>query len=204
MIVIKRDGSEAPFNKEKIIQAIEDAMDETLKGRDSKISHHIADAIEEQWKNKKNAVHVEEIQNLVEELLMESERRDVAKKYIIYRYERDKTREARKRRDSRLISDDFVSRFKHLPSPMNQMGNFVYYRTYSRWLPEEKRREYWWETVRRAVEYNCSLVPTSKREAEKLYENIFHLKQFVSGRTFWVGSTEVSSHYPMSNYNCAF
>lgn len=37
---------------------------------------------------------------------------------------------------------------------MTDLGNFVYYRTYSRWLDEEGRRENWWETVRRAVEFN--------------------------------------------------
>jgi ribonucleoside-diphosphate reductase alpha chain/ribonucleoside-triphosphate reductase len=66
------------------------------------------------------------------------------------------------------------------------------------------RREYWWETVRRCVEYNCSLIPTSREEAEQLYENIYGLKQFLSGRTLWVGSTDVSKHYPMSNFNCSF
>ena len=91
-----------------------------------------------------------------------------------------------------------------MPSPMNQLGSFVYYRTYSRWVPLEQRREYWWETIRRSVEYNCSLVPTSKEEAEKLYKNVFEMKQFLSGRTFWVGSTDVSKFYPMSNYNCSF
>lgn len=87
---------------------------------------------------------------------------------------------------------------------MNQLGNFVYYRTYSRWLPEEKRREYWWETVRRAVEYNCSLVPTRREEAELLYDNIFNLRQFLSGRSFWIGGTPVAYNYPMANFNCAF
>ncbi len=74
----------------------------------------------------------------------------------------------KKRTDGRILSDEFISRYKHRPNPMKQLGNFVYYRTYSRWLPDEKRREYWWETVRRAVEYNCSLVPTTKAEAEKI------------------------------------
>ena len=38
---------------------------------------------------------------------------------------------------------------------------------------------------RRAVEYNCSLAPTSREEAEELYDNIYHLRQFLSGRTLW-------------------
>lgn len=202
--VIKRDGSEVAFNAEKIKMAIEHAMAETRLGVDSSMAAAIADAIEKQVERSERTVNVEDLQDLVEDFLMSTERKDVAKRFIIYRYERDKTRDARKRRDGRIISEEFVSRFKHASSPMNQLGNFVYYRTYSRWLPEESRREYWWETVRRAVEYNCSLVPTSKEEAEKLYRNVFYLKQFLSGRTLWVGSTDVSQYYPMSNYNCSF
>ena len=202
--VVKRDGTQVSFNSGKIKAAIENAMRETKAGVDSVLAGEIAAAIEKQVERSERVVNVEDIQDLVEDFLMASERKDAAKKFIIYRYERDKTRDARKRRDGRLISDEFLSKYKHRPSPMNQLGSFVYYRTYSRWVPEEMRREYWWETVRRAVEYNCSLVPTSREEAEKLYNNIFELKQFLSGRTFWVGNTEVSKFYPMANYNCSF
>lgn len=87
---------------------------------------------------------------------------------------------------------------------MTPLGQFVYYRTYSRWLPDKGRRETWKETCRRAVEYNASLAPTSRREAEKFFDNMFNLRQFLSGRTLWVGGTEVARKYPMSNFNCSF
>lgn len=202
--VVKRDGTHVIFKSEKIKTAIENAMLETKAGIDAKLAGEIASAIEKQVEKTERLVNVEDLQDLVEDFLMASERKDAAKKFIIYRYERDKTRDARKRRDGRILSEEFVSKYKHTPSPMSQLGSFVYYRTYSRWMQEEMRREYWWETVRRSVEYNCSLVPTSKEEAEKLYKNVFELKQFLSGRTFWVGSTDVSKYYPMSNYNCSF
>ncbi len=205
MKVIKRDGAQVNFNVEKIKNAIKNAMFETKKGMDQKLVDEIADKIEKSIKKEKGSqINVEEVQDIVEDYLMQSNRTDVAKKFIIYRYERDKTRDARKRRDGRILTDEFISKYKHRKVPMDQLGSFVYYRTYSRWLEDEKRREYWWETVRRAVEYNCSLVPTSKEEAERLYHNVFELKQFLSGRTLWVGSTDVSKHYPMSNYNCSF
>ena len=87
---------------------------------------------------------------------------------------------------------------------MGELGNFVFYRTYSRFINSLGRREYWYETVKRAVEYNASIAPTSIDEAEELYDNIFNLRQFVSGRTFWIGNTEVSKNYPLANFNCAF
>jgi ribonucleoside-diphosphate reductase alpha chain/ribonucleoside-triphosphate reductase len=179
-------------------------MMETPRGVDGELAESIAREMEKLVEKTDRPVHVEDLQDMAEDFLMSGDRKDAAKKFIIYRYERDKTRDARKRRDGRIISDDFVSRFKHAPSPMNQLGSFVYYRTYSRWIPEEMRREYWWETVRRSVEYNCGLVPTSREEAERLYANVYGLKQFLSGRTLWVGGTEVSKHYPMSNFNCSF
>jgi ribonucleoside-diphosphate reductase alpha chain/ribonucleoside-triphosphate reductase len=203
--VLKRNDKIKDFNVNKIITAIQLSMAETKKSVDTTLAQTIGNEIEKKLNTYKNPVSVETIQDLVEEYLMDSPRKDAAKRYILYRYERDKNRDTRnKRTDGRLLSEEFISGYKHLPNPMKQLGTFVYYRTYSRWLPEEKRREYWWETVRRAVEYNCSLVPTTKAEAEKLYDNIFNLRQFLSGRTFWVGNTEVSKNYPMSNYNCSF
>lgn len=202
--VMKRDGKLVDFDPGKIIGAIEKAMTETKAGIDRTISSGIAREIMERVAGRETYTRVEDIQDLVEDLLMGSPRKDVAKKYILYRYERDKTRDARKRTDDRILTEAFISHYKHRPSPMGQMGSFVYYRTYSRWLPQEKRREYWWETVRRAVEYNCSLVPTTKREAERLFDNVYNLRQFLSGRTFWVGHTDVAKHYPISNFNCAF
>lgn len=204
MKVTKRDGTVVDFEVGKIVRAIDKAMKETTKGVDESLSQEIGGKIEKTAQEAENMISVDEIQDLVEDLLMESPRKDAAKKYIIYRNEKDKTRKTRKKEDHQLLTDEFISKYKHQDSPMQQLGNFVYYRTYSRWLPEEKRREYWWETVRRAVEYNCAIVKTSRAEAEELFDNIFNLRQFLSGRTFWVGGTPVAKHYPMANYNCSF
>ncbi|PKM52307.1 MAG: ribonucleoside-triphosphate reductase, adenosylcobalamin-dependent [Firmicutes bacterium HGW-Firmicutes-7] len=203
--VLKRNGTVGEFNIKKISTAIQLSMAETKDSIDEQLANSISERISTELKKYPCPVSVEDVQDLVEKYLMESPRKDAAKRYILYRYERDKTRDTRtKRLDGRLLTEEFISKYKHKPNPMKQLGTFVYYRTYSRWLPEEKRREYWWETVRRAVEYNCSLVPTTKEEAEKLYDNIFNLRQFLSGRTFWVGGTDVTTHYPMANFNCAF
>ncbi|HZK38095.1 MAG TPA: ribonucleoside-triphosphate reductase, adenosylcobalamin-dependent [Clostridia bacterium] len=202
--VIKRDGRSVDFDLTKIVNAINKAMAETKEGIDEELSIRIAEEIGEKIRGQIEPIHVEEIQDIVEMKLMSSHRKDVAKRYIIYRNERAKLRGMFKRNVETLLTDEFTSKYKHQLSPLNQLGNFVYYRTYSRWLPDQRRREYWWETVRRAVEYNCSLVPTRREEAEKLFDNIYNLRQFLSGRTFWVGGTAVAKNYPMANYNCSF
>lgn len=194
-------GNLVDFNPSKIVDAIESAMRETPDGIDRELSLQIAENIRVKCSDKL-VVFVEEIQDMVENLLMQSSRPDVAKKYILFR--ESKLKKPSAVYESTLLSDNFISRYKHLPNPMGQLGQFVYYRTYSRYLPEEKRREYWWETVRRAVEYNCSLIPTTIDEAEELYDNVYHMRQYLSGRTFWVGNTKVAKEYPMANYNCAF
>lgn len=206
MEIIKRNGERQQFDKNKIAIAIEKAMSETIDGVDKTISNSIASEIEEEVRMTGKTVTVEDIQDLVEDKLMLSPRKDVAKVYILFRNRRNKARLQKSLEEKRgLLSEEFLANYKHIPNPMNQLGNFVYYRTYSRYLPEEGRREYWWETVRRAVEYNCSLAPnTTVKEAEILFDNIFNLRQFLAGRTFWVGGTPVTKNYPLSNFNCAF
>ena len=205
MQVIKRTGIEVEFDKDKIINAINKAANETELGIDMELSVDIADSIEDDIRELDIIPNIEVISNMVEEYLMDSDRKDIAKKYILYRDERNRLRNTKLNSNYKFITDDFVSKYKHKKPPFTNLGHFVYLRTYSRWLPEENRREYWWETVRRAVEYNCSLVPDiTQQEAEKLYDNIFNLRQFLSGRTLYTGGTEASKKYPMSNYNCSF
>ena len=80
--VIKRDGSTVPFDKNKIVVAIEKAMGDTDNGVDSILSNKIANEISA----KQQDTSVEEIQDMVESKLMTSRRKDVAKAYISYRH----------------------------------------------------------------------------------------------------------------------
>ena len=203
MKVEKRNKSLVDFDASKIKRAIEKAMAETIDGVDSVLSEEIAHKIEVAFEKEKDIIHIEQIQDMVEMLLMDSIRKDVAKRYIIYRAERDRARINKKEEDSHL-SEEFISQYKHSIAPMGELGSFVFYRTYSRFMNNEGRREYWHETVKRAVEYNTSIAPTTKEEAEQLYDNVFNLRQFLSGRTFWIGNTDVSRNYPLANFNCAF
>lgn len=92
--VIKRDGNQVLFDKSKIITAIEKAfleVDGCLYESDTAID--IANDIEEYFSNKE-IVTIELIQDKVEEYLMRSERPDVARAYIRYRYKRQIARQA--------------------------------------------------------------------------------------------------------------
>lgn len=103
-----------------------------------------------------------------------------------------------------LLKEEFLSKFPDFPEHMENLAKLVYYRTYSRWLPDDGRRETWKETCVRAVEYNCSLAPTSIYEAQRLFDNMFNLKQFISGRSLWIGGSEASKKTKLANFNCSF
>lgn len=103
-----------------------------------------------------------------------------------------------------LLREEFLKSYPDFPPHMENLAKLVYYRTYSRWLPEEGRRETWKETCARAIEYNCSLAPTSAYEAQRLFDNMFNLKQFISGRSLWIGGSEASKKTKLANFNCSF
>lgn len=86
--LIKRDGSIEKFSKVKIADAVYKSTINSEKGIDKNLGNEIANKVEEIFKNSDKSLNVEEIQDLVEVLLMESNRKDVAKHYILYREKR--------------------------------------------------------------------------------------------------------------------
>ena len=97
MDIIKRNGDRVPFDKKKIVRAVENALidvDKYLYETDT--ANDIADDIENFYlKHPTYQATVEEVQDMVEDLLMRSERKDVAKSYIRFRYKREVAREVK-------------------------------------------------------------------------------------------------------------
>lgn len=206
VIVIKRNGSTQEWDSQRINRAVFKACEETAiaESKALEISKDVANHIELMISSSgKKQVTVEAIQKMVEDYLFEKYNPKLGINYRDYRKGQEKARNS-KTGKKQLLSDGFISKYKHKESPMTRLGEAVYFRTYSRFLEDQQRREYWWETVRRAVEYNCSLATTSVQEAEMLFDNIFNLRQFLSGRTLWVGGTPVAHKFPMANFNCSF
>lgn len=90
--VIKRDGREVDFDKEKIKTAILKAFID-VDGEETEEAINIATKISDEISNVNKNLEVEEIQDSVESKLMSSKRKDVAKAYVIYRNERSKVRQ---------------------------------------------------------------------------------------------------------------
>lgn len=92
--VVKRDGRVVGYNEEKIKAAIRKAMLTTELGEDEALINKITDRIGYTGRER---MTVEEIQDLVEDELMRSPRREVAKRYIAYRDQRSIARRAKTR-----------------------------------------------------------------------------------------------------------
>lgn len=104
--VTKRDGSVVAFDRQKIVTAIEKAMDDTPAGVDEELAEQIATAIQDMDKD----ASVEEIQDMVEDNLMSSDRKDVARSYIIYRDAHARRRDA---------TDDQKRRYEEIRNLVN-------------------------------------------------------------------------------------
>ena len=100
MNVIKRDGRTVLFNVDKIIKAMESAFKE-VDGVVTSDSQQKINSIAEYICNKSEDLRVEEIQDIIEKKLMSTNRKDVAKAYILYRAERTRIRD----RNSKLRHD---------------------------------------------------------------------------------------------------
>ena len=107
MKVIKRDGSTAEFDKNKILVAISKA-NEAVDFEDRVTETQIAEIVEDIASRHRTRMLVEQIQDLVEEHLMELRKYPLMKAYILYRYERALVRKANTTDDSilSLIKND--------------------------------------------------------------------------------------------------
>lgn len=200
MQVIKRDGTRQEYLGSKIEKAVEKAMfatymamEPTMLAEPFQVSLHVWDVV----KDLKRDVSISELEKIIYRKLNDDGYSDAAIKYIEYKTKRDIQRSKHK------LTDEFLARYPDYPEEMDELAKFVYIRTYSRWLPDKNRRETWKETCARAVNGNCSYLPTEDGEPEKLFDNMFYFRQRVSGRMLWMGGTEALDKTPLAAYNCS-
>src|SRR3989344_3435140 len=168
--VQKRDGSVVPFDFERIVIAINKAMVASSEGSEAEarmVAHKVlADLVRIAKKFKNFVPTVEGIQDTVEKELILSEYVNAAKNYILYR---------QKRADLRVRGIRVPEKVQKLAAESrkyfrNALGEFVYYRSYSKWIAEENRRETWIETVDRYVSFMKENLGDKLKEDE--YEEV--------------------------------
>lgn len=128
--VIKRDGNVVSFDSNKIFDAIYKASVDTKIGLDVDLAKGISDQVEKEVEKMESSPTVEMIQDMVEEALMESNRKDIARKYILFRNKRTEVREDKssfmRLYDSivQIDDQDLMQENANVDgqSPMGQMG----------------------------------------------------------------------------------
>ena len=91
--VVKRDGRKVDFDRDKIIKAVLAAFNETDGEITTDAKHKSSDIASYIETLTNDKVSVEQIQDIIEEKLMASKRKDVAKAFVIYRNDRTRVRE---------------------------------------------------------------------------------------------------------------
>ncbi len=203
----KRDGTIVPFYGKRITRAIFRAMQSVKEGDEitaEKLMYKVLDALIE-YKKEKNikdfVPNVETIQDIVENELIIADFLKTAKAYILYRKERSIVRE----------KIGFVpEKVKELVTESkkyfrNPLAEFVYYRTYAKWIIEEGRRETWIETIDRYMNFMRDNLGTKLTEVEykDIREAILNQESMPSMRLLQFAG-KAARRTNVCAYNCSF
>jgi ribonucleoside-diphosphate reductase alpha chain len=203
--VQKRDSSIVPFEVERVVTAINKAMIQTGEGSEEEArlvaNKVLADLVRIVKKHKNFIPTVEGIQDSVEKELILSEYVKTAKAYILYREKRSKLREKGFHVPEKVkkLAEESKKYFR------NPLGEFVYYRSYSRWIDGENRRETWVETVDRYVSFMKENLGKKLKDSEykEVREAILNHEAMPSMRLLqFAGSAARTTN--VCAYNCSF
>jgi ribonucleoside-diphosphate reductase alpha chain len=86
---------------------------------------------------------------------------------------------------------------------MDQYQQFIHKSRYARWMPEEKRRETWEETVQRYVDFWVNRGQLDKKTAKRLYNGIHSLKVMPSMRCMMTAG-EALDKDNVAGFNCSY
>lgn len=204
----KRDGMIVPFDEKRIERAIFRAMTAVNEGGERE-AVHVADKVYEKLlvvkknRREKNGFvpTVEMIQDVVENELIAANFPQTAKAYIIYRKEHSLAREKKGFVPEKVkeLATESKKYFR------NSLAEFVYYRSYSKWIAEEGRRETWIETVDRYVSFMKENLGSGLSEKEYLEVREAILKQEVmpSMRLLQFAG-KAAKRTNVCAYNCSF
>lgn len=203
--VEKRDGSIVPFEIEKIANAINKAMlvsSEGSKEEAMKVAKSVLVLLEKKAKEEKGFIpKIEYIQDLAEQQLMLADYVKASKEYILYREERAKLRE------QGLLVPEKVKKLaeeskKYFRNPLSE---FVYYRSYAKWIDAESRRETWVETVDRYLGFMRGKLGDKLKESEykEIRETILKQESMPSMRLMQFAGP-AADRTNVCAYNCSF
>ena len=202
--VRKRDGRILSFDQDRITSAVYRAMQAAGEGDLTRDPLRVSGRVVQTLVKKFPVRHIptiEEIQDLVEEVLIILDFAKTAKAYILYRSKRAEMREKRKSVPEHVkkLVEDSKKYFR------NALGEFIYYRTYSRWLEKENRRETWIETVERYISFMRENLgdKLSEEEYAEIRQAILRQEVMPSMRLMW-SAGGAARQTNICAYNCSF
>lgn len=202
--VRKRDGRIVAFDQNRITNAVMRAMQASGEGDPAKdaerVSEQVMVALAKKY-TESMIPDIESIQDVVETQLTLMDFAKTVKLYILYRNERSKIREQKKEvpEHVRMLAEQSKRYFR------NPLSEFIYYRTYSRWIEAEGRRETWIETVDRYLNFMRENLgeKISNEDYTELREAILKQEVMPSMRLMWSAGTAAKKNN-ITAFNCSF
>lgn len=184
--VRKRNGSTLQaFDTSKLRRAISSAWVEVHGNSDDRAITKVINTVVDNLGG--GDVDVERVQDAVEVALMRQGQFAVAKAYILYRHQRSEARQARtpKTPDIKAISD------------------YIHASKYARYIPEERRREVYAETVERVEAMHLQTYPELAEEIRWAFSLVAEKRVLPSMRSMQFGGPAVLSNHNRM-FNCSF
>src|SRR3990167_829183 len=199
----KRDGKVVFFDDRKIFEAIFRAFKATGEGTeaDANLVTQKVCATITSTNVFATIPEVEQVQDMVETQLILSGFVKTAKAYILYRQKRFEARQAIVHITTQVR--ELVQASKQYFQ--NSLAEFVYYRTYARWIEAESRRETWIEAVDRYMSFmqeNLGSKLTSDEYTE-IRQAILRQEAMPSMRLLQFAGTAARATH-VAAYNCSF
>ncbi|MBI5045786.1 MAG: ribonucleoside-triphosphate reductase [Candidatus Niyogibacteria bacterium] len=202
--VKKRDGRIVDFDASRISYAIFRAMQAASEGDLERDPARVTVSVLRELQKKYRAggiPDIENIQDIVEQELILMDFAKTAKAYILYRHKRAEVRKMQREVpiEVQKLAQESKKYFK------NPLSEFVYYRSYSRWIEKENRRETWIETVGRYMDFMRENLGDKLNAAEykEIREAILRQEVLPSMRLVW-SAGEAARASNVAAYNCSF
>lgn len=205
--VRNREGQLVPFDINRVSGAILKALQVTQEGGE-KEAKNLANLVfrnllllKEASEEKNFAPNIELIQDLIEKELILAKLTQTSKAYILYREARSRVRKEYGPipENVRNLMAESKKYFK------NSLAEFVFFRSYARWIEDEKRRETWIETVDRYLNFMEENVgdKISESEYKEIREAILKQEVMPSMRLMQFSGLAAKTTNVCA-YNCSF
>ena len=202
----KRNGTIVPFDEMRIVDAIRKALRAAGEG-DEKEAALVARAVVKDLSGlaksggKDFLPAVEGVQDLVEKQLILHNLVNTSKAYILYRERRSELRREKGEvpEEVRELVTQSKAYFR------NQLAEYMFYSSYSRWLDEKGRRETWMETIDRYVNFMRDNLGDKLKDKEyaEIREYLLNMKALGSMRLLQFAGKAAHSSNVMA-YNCSY